>query len=97
MSQPSISLEYAKVDVVADETLGPQTVELALMTTYGTKPSSGDWRAATWLGQAGTSRSAGVLVGPGGLALPVGMYYLWFRITSAPEVPARYAGTFEVT
>lgn len=98
MSQPLISLEYARVNVTADEALGTQTVELAFMTSAPpAKPDTGDWQSATWLGAASTSNSAGVLVGPGALELPVGLYYVWFRVTSTPEVPARYAGTFEVT
>jgi hypothetical protein len=95
--QPSISTEYARVRVTGDVTLSTQTVELAFMSSRGTEPSSGDWRSATWLGTADTTRDAGVLVGPAGLVLAAATWYVWFRVTDTPEIPARYAGTLVIT
>lgn len=95
--QPSISTEYARVRITGDVTLSTQTVELAFMGSRTTEPSGGDWHTATWLGDAGTTRDAGVLVGPAGLVLAEGSFYVWFRVTDTPEVPARYAGTLVIT
>lgn len=94
---PSISVEYARVSLTADVTLDAQTVELAFMGSYNTEPDTGDWVAATWLTPVGTTRTAGVLVGPGAHVLAEGKYYIWFRLTDTPEVPARYAGQITIT
>jgi hypothetical protein len=93
---PSISTEYARVNITGDVTLSTQTVELAFMSDRSTEPGSGDWHSATWLGSSGTSRDAGVLVGPAALVL-TGTVYVWFRVTDTPEIPARYAGTITIT
>lgn len=53
----------------------------------GVDPSGPDWHAASWE-TAGTAYYARLLVGPtGGLALAVGTYRMWVRITDAPEIP----------
>lgn len=95
--QPSISVEYARVRITANVSLSSQVVELAFMGSRTTEPSSGDWVTATWLGDAGTTRDAGVLVGPGQHVLAEGTWHCWFRVTDTPEVPARYAGTLTIT
>lgn len=89
--QPSISVEYARVRITANVSLSSQTVELAFMGSRTTEPGDSDWVTATWLGDAGTTRDAGVLVGPGQHVLAEGSYWVWFRVTDTPEIPARYA------
>ena len=96
-SIPSISVEYARVRLTADVELTSQTVELAFLASYSTEPSGGDWVAATWLTAAGTTRTAGVLVGPGQHVLAEGRWYVWYRLTDTPEVPARRAGQISIT
>jgi hypothetical protein len=94
---PSISVEYARVRIIANVDLGSQLVEIAFVGSRTTEPVSGDWVTASWLGSTGTTREAGVLVGPGAHVLAEGTWYLWFRLTDSPEVPARYAGTLRIT
>lgn len=94
---PSISVEYARVKLSADVTLGTQTVQMAFLTSSTAEPTGGDWQAATWLGDAGTTRHAGVLVGPGAFVLTEGEWWVWWRITDTPEVPARRGGRIRIT
>jgi len=92
---PSISKEYARVDVTADVELGAQSISFVFLPKVSpdTEPTGGDpWVTATWLGSAGTTRTAGVLVGPGATVLPEGDYRIWWKLTAAPEVPFRMAG-----
>ena len=97
MKIPSISVEYARVSLTADVTLDAQAVELAFMGAYGVEPGPADWVAATWLTPAGTTRTAGVLIGPGQLVLAEGTHYVWFRLSDTPEVPTRQAGQITIT
>lgn len=94
---PSISVEYARVRLTADVTLDSQTIEMAFVSGYTGEPASGDWHAATWLTPSGTARTAGVLIGTGGLVLAEGTWSVWWRLTDSPEVPARRAGTITIT
>ena len=94
---PSVSTEYARVKITADVTLGSQTVELAFLSSSTAEPVSGDWQAATWLGDEGTTRYAGVLIGPSALVLAEGTWWCWFRLTDSPEVPTRRAGRLTIT
>lgn len=94
---PSISVEFARVRITANVALGAQAVALAFMPSRTTEPESGDWVSAVWLGESGTTRDAGVLVGPGALALAEGTWQIWFRVTDTPEAPARHAGTLTIT
>jgi len=58
------------------------TVEMAFKPDWG-DPVGGDWHAGTWdTGLTGLA-VAQVNPGPGGLALAVGSYYVWIRITDA--------------
>lgn len=94
---PSISVEYARVRITADVTLNSQTVALAFLTSSTAEPAGGDWQTATWLGAADTTRYAGVLVGPGNLVLAEGVYWVWWKVTDTPEVPARRGGRITIT
>lgn len=94
---PSVSTEYARVRLTADVELGTQVVELAFLASSTAEPEAGDWETATWLGDAGTTRHAGVLVGPGALVLAEGTYWIWWRIADTPEIPVRKAGRITVT
>ncbi|HOY80523.1 MAG TPA: hypothetical protein PLB92_00150 [Rhodoglobus sp.] len=93
----SVSVEYVRVKLTADVELNSQTVELAILSSQAAEPDDGDWHAATWLTPEGKSRTAGVLVGTGGLVLPNGEYWVWFRLTDNPEKPAKRAGQLIIT
>lgn len=99
---PSITQEYARVKLVANAALGTQTVELAFMADYDTKPGDSDWHAATWLevdqtGPPSWSQHVGVMIGPSNLVLALGTWEMWFRLTDTPERPARRAGRITIT
>jgi hypothetical protein len=52
-------------------------------------PGSGDWHTGSWVTTGTGTYMAQVLVGPsnGGVALAVGLYNVWLRITDSPEIP----------
>jgi hypothetical protein len=58
-------------------------------------PTATDWYTATWR-TVGSLYQVGVLVGPGGLVLPVGTYTVWVKVESTPTVVARPAGTLTI-
>jgi len=67
-------------------------VEFAFMpVSPGSDPGSGDWHTGSWDTVAPETYNAQVLVGPanGGVALAVGQYYPWIRITDSPEIVVR--------
>lgn len=97
--RPAISLEYLEISITAALTLDAQTVEFAFQLDGDqTSPAGADWHAATWIGDEGTTRTARLLVGPGGaLVLEAGYYNVWYRVDATPEIPARVAGRLELT
>lgn len=62
-------------------------------------PGSGDWHAGSWVTYPGPSYWAQVLVGPanGGVALAVGTYLGWVKITDSPDVPVLQPFMVEIT
>lgn len=90
---PAISLQYLTASITADVTLDDQVVALALMADSTGSPGADDWTTATWVGDAGTTRSARILVGPGGDFTPsVGGYTVYGRVTNDPEIPVMKVG-----
>jgi len=60
------------------------SVEFAFMTDARTSPQAGDWKVGSWDVNLIGGYVALVLVGPGGvIALTVGDWYVWIRITDA--------------
>lgn len=94
---PSISTEYARVSITGDVELTSQAVQMAFLQSSTAEPSVGDWQTATWLTDPGVTRTAGVLVGPGALALDEGTWWVWWKVTDTPEIVARRAGRIEIT
>lgn len=101
-----LSTELIPVKVTAtingQSTYNPtgDTIQMAFMTTGNPAPS--DWKAATWqivVQSAGPVYIAQCLVGPGvgGVALAVGIYAIWVKITDSPEVPVRQVGILQIT
>lgn len=107
---PAISLEYVSVTwtaelagTVIDPTDPALPVEMAFPASSGDPAAPAEpvtWFAASWLTPSGQSKGyvAQCLIGPGGLVtLTAGQVYdVWSRVTSSPEMPARFAGTLEV-
>jgi hypothetical protein len=97
---PVISTEYIECTVEAfDPTTrlpidtSSDVVEMAFVGV-GAEPITADWRPAIWT----ASQRAGILVGPhGGVALAVGDWDAWVRITDNPEQPADKFDTVRIT
>ena len=90
------SLEYVSVVITASVELDEQTVEIGLQQITAPRPAA-DWYTAAWVGDAGTSRAARILVGPGGDAeLAAGVYSVQYRVTDTPEIPVERAFTLVV-
>lgn len=96
----SASTEYVEctVDIFDPATNLPidpsrDLVEMAFVGV-GATPTGTDWKPAIWT----AVRRAGILVGPGagGVALSVGDYDWWIRITDSPEKPALKVDTLRV-
>lgn len=75
-------------------------VQLAFMPMPpGVDPGSGDWHTGSWATSPAGTRFAQVLVGPanGGVALPVGDYRIWLKVTDNPEVPVAPVDILRIT
>lgn len=104
MRMSVLSVEYVRVAVAATSNgaaINP-TADTVVMAfpAHGTDPVNGDWKSASWETDATTTPAtyyARCLVGPSQtVALSVGQYDVWARISDNPEVPARKAGTLEI-
>lgn len=58
------------------------TAEMAFLPDW-TDPQSGDWHAGTWNTGLTGLPMAQINPGPGGIALAVGSYYVWVRLTNS--------------
>ena len=67
-------------------------------TPVGRKPAAGDWNGGTWVTLPSGAYMAQILVGPAnfGIALPVGSYQIWLRVTDNPEVPVQPADELRI-
>lgn len=72
-------------------------VEMAF-TTVGARPGSGDWHTGSWTTAPGGTFLAQRLVGPGagGVALGLGIYGWWVRITDNPTIPVAEVGQLQI-
>jgi hypothetical protein len=104
LRHPVLSLAYVKMPVQvrqAGAAVDPTgyTVQVAF-TADGTDPVSGDWKTGSWETDAAPVPDrywAKCLVGPGGaVALAVGTYVAWVKITASPEIPVLRCGLMEV-
>lgn len=89
ISVASTSIEYLYVDVSTDVTLDVQPVAVGIGTTV----EDVTWHDATWQGEAGTDRSARILLDG---TLEPGVYRVFVRITDSPEIPVVKAGVLRV-
>jgi hypothetical protein len=97
-----LSLETLRFPVFADSggaihNPTGAVVELAFIPEAATNPAGGDWTAGGWDSTVIGTYVATFLVGPGGAkALAPGTYYVWIRITEAPEAVVREVGELVV-
>lgn len=97
-------LAYPEQVIVSGLPVNPtaDVVQFAFMPNpANANPSSGDWHTGTWYttGTGGvTAYWAQILVGPGaaGIALAVGLYNVWVKITDNPQVPVRLVDTLQI-
>lgn len=79
--------EYLYVTVTANATLDTQPIAVSFDKT--------NWITASWVGTAGTTRKARVLVSD--LNLPAkGSASVYVKITNMPEIPVRKAGRISI-
>lgn len=105
VTQSVLSTQYIQVPVTVRSPSGydPTGDDIAfafMPQTYPqVQPGSGDWKAGSWTTFAGPSYWAQVLVGPanGGIALAVGTYLGFVKISDSPEVPVLQPFMLEVT
>lgn len=73
----------------------------AAFTLPPAKPVDEDWTTAAWLSERGpfdTDYLATCLVGPGGaIELTVGLYDIYVKITSNPEIVIKKVGQLELS
>jgi len=100
----SLSTVFIQIPVRAfmeGQPYNPTGDDVAMAFTTGwTDPGSGDWHTASWTtGELGETYLAQLLVGPGagGLALGVGTYSIWLKVTDNPEVPVMQPGQLTIT
>lgn len=86
-SRQAISSEVLQVVVQSPVTLSAQTVTMAIITA-GTEPVLGDFAAVSWVGDAGTTRTAQ----KSATTYTAGSYDIYVRVIAASESPVLYAG-----
>jgi hypothetical protein len=96
LSRQNISL------VITTSTGDPTALPLAMaFPAPGTDPVDADWQSGTWSTTPGPLPGDYIgqcLVGPGGtIALAVGVYDVWFKVTGNPEVPVGKATQLTVS
>jgi hypothetical protein len=93
------STELVSVWIDSNETvtLSAQTVVIAFQPRRVEPNGDTTWRAATWVGSAGTARAARLLIGPAtSNVIPLGEYDVWAKITDNPEIPEVPCGRLRI-
>lgn len=106
----AVSTQYIYVPVTATlpngNTINPtsDTVQFAFLGPFNsvsqaieqTPTSATNWQTASWA--SGTPYTAQCLVGPNGgvVALAIGTYAIYLKITDNPEIPVLYSGPVSV-
>lgn len=86
ITRQALSSEVVRVVVRANVTLNAQTVAMAIIEA-GTEPAPGDFSNVSWIGTAGTTRTAQ----KSATAYTAGSYDIYVKVTDT-EVPVMYAG-----
>lgn len=81
------TVEYLEVTISADEPLTTQPVEISFDRVA--------WHAAQWIGEAGNTRTASILLGTT-VPLPVRTSAVYVRLSNTPEAPIIHAGTLRI-
>lgn len=82
------TIDYLEFSVTADVTLNAQTVEVSF-------DRKGDWLAAEWIGDPGTTRRGRVAINEDNL--PIGKHAVYVRVHHSDLVkPLLYAGGVHV-
>jgi len=94
-----LSTEYVGVQVSTTVNGAPfnptvETVQFAFMVVG--PPSNSDWQPGVWEIDPGPAYFAKCLIGPGGFALPAGVYTMWIKVAGNPEVPVQPVGLLNV-
>ena len=106
MKRSSESLAYLRVKIAADKLTDEwnynptgDDVKFAFVGSEGLTDAA-TWYNGSWETRGNPQRPkyfAMCLIGPGGtVALPIGSYNIWVKITDSPEIPVEYAGLLEV-
>lgn len=98
---PVLSTEYVGVQVSTSVNGAPfnptvETVQFAFMIVG--PPSNSDWQPGVWEIDPGPGYFAKCLIGPGpgGFALPAGVYTMWIKINGNAEIPVQPIGLLNV-
>jgi hypothetical protein len=93
VTQSSLSTRFIQVLITTSNGYDPtfDNVQFAFtLETYPeTQPTDEDWQTGSWAVSPGPQYWAQCLVGPAndGLALSTGLYQVWVKVVSDPEVP----------
>lgn len=91
-----IGVEYVTVSLTSDVTLDTQPVDFAFMPGWHTYPDETTiWHPAEWVGEAGTTRDAQLLIGAL-VELDHGDHVVWIRVDDGTELIIRRAGVITV-
>jgi len=97
-----LSLQYVKTSVQArvnGVVINPtnDAVQFAFPAP-GVNPVPGDFKVGSWETTTGGAYYARCLVGPGGtVALTVGTYDVWVKVTDNPEIPVARIGNMRIS
>jgi hypothetical protein len=102
VAQSVLDTEYVLVPVAAvfnGALYNPTGDAVAFAFMVSGNPGVSDWHTGEWENTGVATYAARCLVGPanGGVALPVGTYSLWVKITDAPEIPVNEVGILSIT
>ncbi len=103
VSQSSLSTTYVQVMISPPAGYDPTFDNVSFAFTPEaypeTQPTADDWHTRSWSLGPGPQYWAQCLVGPanGGVALPIGLYQVWVRVTDNPEVPVLQQVYLQVT
>ncbi len=86
IQRQALSDEVLRVTVYSPVDLDAQPVAMAIVDA-GTEPSGGDFDSVTWIGTAGSTRTAQKATA----TYSVGSYDIYVKVTD-DEIPVLYAG-----
>jgi hypothetical protein len=103
VSQSVLSTAYLQVGITVLSPSGydPTSNEVQFSFTADTYPTTQPvtWHSASWVTFPGPAYWAECLVGPenSGVSLALGLYQVWVKVTSSPEVPVLQQVLLQIT